>query len=105
MWFQTTGTMVGHCRGPVCTSLNLGTLFEGRGPGGRRGRALALYLPPGQGGEYEGKPLPLALPLKVNVVTAPRYLSTMHLITPRAHALPICTIGGGREISDLPLFS
>ena len=51
---------MGHCRGPVWTFLNLGTLVGpgvGRVAWGGRSRALALPLPPGLGGEGYLKPL------------------------------------------------
>ena len=52
---------MGHCRGPACTFLNLSALVGpgvGRGAWDGRGRALALPLPPGWGGEGDLKPLP-----------------------------------------------
>ena len=91
--------MVQHLRGLVSIFLNLGTLAVGREPGGGRARALAPLLLPGWGGESEGKPLPLALPLKLHVSTSPGHLSTIFLITPGVPALPLCTIVG--EEGDL----
>ena len=45
---------------PTCT---VGISSRGGGDGG--GRALSLPLPLGQGSEFDGKPLPLAMPVHV----------------------------------------
>ena len=72
---------------------------------GGRGRALALPLPPGWG--REGDLIPPPLPLKSDMALpglVPGLFSTILLIIPGAPALPCCTIGVGREISDLSPF-
>ena len=53
--------VLGHLKGLVGSCWNFPTHTVGRGFWrGGEGRALPLLLPPGWGGELEGKPLPLA---------------------------------------------
>ena len=56
------GRGLGHLKGPIFYNLsNLGVGIFSRGGGDGGGRALVLPLPPGWGGEFDGKPLPLTI--------------------------------------------
>ena len=58
------GRVLGHLKGPTCWNLPTCTVgrWSLRGGGDGGDRALLLPLPPGWGGEFNGKPLPLAMP-------------------------------------------
>ena len=93
MGLQAPGYCGGASQGASCYIFNLGTVIVGRGVWGGRGRAPALPLPPGWGGESKRKPLPQAHPHGLHMVTPPGHPSTILLITPRAPTLPFWILG------------